>query len=103
MAHYQAALDRLVGLGVTYPCLCTRKQIRAQIEAANGAPQGGDTTHSIYPGLCRQRDRNETARLIAARRCLLRAPPGCSASPCPQTGDLVWRDAVRGNQPVRLS
>lgn len=101
MAHYQAALDRLVGLGVTYPCLCTRKQIRAEIEAANGAPQGGDTTHSIYPGLCRQRDRNETAQLIDGG-----APYAIrldAARALALTGDLVWRDAVRGNQPVRLS
>jgi glutamyl-Q tRNA(Asp) synthetase len=48
---YRAALDRLEALGVLYPCFCTRRQIRAEVAAAGGAPQG--PAGPLYPGTCR--------------------------------------------------
>lgn len=52
---YQDALDHLTGLGVTYPCSCTR----GDIKAALSAPQEGVPIHGpdglIYPGTCRAR------------------------------------------------
>ncbi|MEI4486268.1 tRNA glutamyl-Q(34) synthetase GluQRS [Frigidibacter sp. MR17.14] len=52
---YDAALDRLIALGLCYPCSCTRADIRAATSAPQeGVPaQGPDGT--IYPGTCRQR------------------------------------------------
>jgi len=52
---YAAALDRLNRLGLTYPCRCTRADIRAalaapQAEAAHPSPSG-----AVYPGTCRGR------------------------------------------------
>lgn len=58
MADYRAALDRLTGLGLLYPCFCTRKDIAAEIASGLSAPQGPEGP--IYPGTCR--------RLSAARR-----------------------------------
>jgi len=46
-ADYQGALDRLRGLGVLYPCFCSRKDIAAAVIAPHG-PEG-----PIYPGTCR--------------------------------------------------
>jgi glutamyl-Q tRNA(Asp) synthetase len=46
-ADYQGALDRLRGLGVLYPCFCSRKDIAAAVSAPHG-PEG-----PIYPGTCR--------------------------------------------------
>lgn len=43
---YDDAIDRLTRAGLTYPCFCTRREIR---EAAN-APHGGSVG---YPGTCR--------------------------------------------------
>ena len=31
---YRAAIDRLVAVGLVYPCFCTRREIRAEIDAA---------------------------------------------------------------------
>jgi glutamyl-Q tRNA(Asp) synthetase len=52
---YEGALERLGELGVTYPCRCTRADIRAALIA----PQEGATHLSpdglVYPGTCRGR------------------------------------------------
>ncbi len=44
-AAYRAALERLERMGQTYPCGCTRREIRAQA--------GSDEPRQIYPGTCR--------------------------------------------------
>ncbi len=49
---YRAALARLDGLGVLYPCFCTRREIQAEIARAGGAPQG--EAGPVYPGTCRR-------------------------------------------------
>lgn len=50
---YAAALERLGRLGVTYPCRCTRADIRAALSA----PQEGAVQEGIvYPGTCRGRE-----------------------------------------------
>ncbi|NJM91767.1 MAG: tRNA glutamyl-Q(34) synthetase GluQRS [Rhodospirillaceae bacterium] len=46
LADYQGSLDRLRGLGVLYPCFCSRKDIAAAVSAPHG-PEG-----PIYPGTC---------------------------------------------------
>lgn len=56
---YAAALERLASLRVTYPCCCTRADIRAALSA----PQEGTTPFppddTVYPGTCRGRDMAE--------------------------------------------
>lgn len=47
-ALYRAALDRLAGRGLLYPCGCTRREI------ALAAPQEG-AEGPVYPGTCRGR------------------------------------------------
>ena len=47
---YEAALGRLVGMGMAYPCTCTRKDIAS----AGGAPHSEDAVDT-YPGSCRGR------------------------------------------------
>lgn len=54
-AAYDRALARLFEMGVIYPCNCTRRDIRAALNA----PQQGDAVHGpdgpVYPGTCRAR------------------------------------------------
>jgi glutamyl-Q tRNA(Asp) synthetase len=50
-ARYEAALDRLGAMGLTYPCRCTRADIRAALSA----PQEGAEAPAVYPGTCRGR------------------------------------------------
>jgi glutamyl-Q tRNA(Asp) synthetase len=47
LADYKAALDRLSGMGLIYPCFCSRKDIAAAVNAPHG-PEG-----PVYPGTCR--------------------------------------------------
>lgn len=51
LENYLRALTALKIAGLVYPCFCTRKTIRQEIEAAPGAPHHGWGT--IYPGYCR--------------------------------------------------
>lgn len=51
MDEYAAALERLRGMGVLYPCFCTRAEIQAELAAMAGAPQGPEDP--LYPGTCR--------------------------------------------------
>jgi len=60
---YRAALARLDGMGLLYPCFCTRAQIAAEIAAAGGAPHGPDGP--VYPGTCRGMPRGEARARIA--------------------------------------
>lgn len=50
-AAYDAALARLEARGLTYRCVCTRRDIAA----ATDAPQEGGPDGPVYPGLCRGR------------------------------------------------
>jgi glutamyl-tRNA synthetase len=45
---YDAAIASLTRVGLTYPCFCTRREIRE----ASSAPQGSPM--SAYPGTCRE-------------------------------------------------
>ena len=49
---YAAALERLKGEGLLYPCFCTRAEIAAEIAASVSAPHQGPDGPA-YPGTCR--------------------------------------------------
>ncbi len=55
--RYDAALASLAELGLTYPCRCTRAEIRAAL----AAPQEGAAAPTVYPGTCRGRSMAEAA------------------------------------------
>ena len=59
MPDYAATLARLDGMGLLYPCFCTRRDIAA----AGAAPHGPDG--AIYPGTCRALSPGERAERIA--------------------------------------
>ena len=50
-AAYDAAVDRLTAAGLTYECVCTRAEVRREVEAAAAAPHG--FADDSYPGTCR--------------------------------------------------
>jgi len=60
LAHYDAALARLRGMGLLYPCFCTRADIAASASAPHG-PEG-----ALYPGTCRGLSADERARRMDA-------------------------------------
>ncbi|HEY5662920.1 MAG TPA: tRNA glutamyl-Q(34) synthetase GluQRS [Ilumatobacter sp.] len=70
--RYRAEIDRLAAAGRVYPCFCTRREIRAEIEAAVHAPHV-HLPDGAYPGTCRDLTEAERAeRLAAGRRPALR-------------------------------
>lgn len=77
LADYAAALDRLIALGVCYPCGCSR----ADIQAALSAPQEGVTTPPVYPGTCRHRPMADRGPGDAVRLDMARALDRIGALP----------------------
>ncbi len=96
-ADYRAALEVLDGLGVLYPCFCTRAEIRAEITRAGTAPHGPDGP--IYPGTCRGLARSEReARISTGSPYALRLDAARAAE---IAGTLVWQDGDRGAVPAQ--
>ncbi|HVC56199.1 MAG TPA: tRNA glutamyl-Q(34) synthetase GluQRS, partial [Stellaceae bacterium] len=91
-ADYQAALDRLDAAGLLYPCVCTRREIQAEIARAGVAPQG--EVGACYPGTCRRLGMTQrAARRAGAADYALRLDVGAALE---RTGPLEWfEDAER--------
>jgi glutamyl-tRNA synthetase len=73
---YEAAIDDLTGRGLVFECYCTRREIRAEIEAAPAAPH---LPPGSYPGTCRDLTADERAARRGAGRppaLRLRVPDG---------------------------
>ncbi|HWJ63562.1 MAG TPA: tRNA glutamyl-Q(34) synthetase GluQRS [Acidimicrobiales bacterium] len=67
--RYEAAIAQLDAAGLTYPCSCTRREIR---EAAS-APHGDPVPDGAYPGTCRDlTDAERRVQLESGRPLALR-------------------------------
>ena len=90
-ADYRAALTRLAGEGVLYPCFCTRRDIQAEIARAGGAPQG--EAAAVYPGTCRRLSAAErAARIASGIDYALRLDLAAALA---RTGPLEWSEEGR--------
>jgi glutamyl-Q tRNA(Asp) synthetase len=61
---YEAALSRLRGLNLLYPCFCTRREILAEAATITSAPHGSEGP--LYPSTCRRLGRDQQQANIAA-------------------------------------
>jgi glutamyl-tRNA synthetase len=61
--HYEKALARLDRIGATYPCFCTRGELRNLASAPHA-----EDIEAPYPGTCRQLDKAQRAALVGAGR-----------------------------------
>lgn len=84
---YAGALARLRGMGLAYPCFCTR----ADIAAAASAPHG--PAGPIYPGKCRGLSDAERAARMAGGGHAWRLDVAAALA---VTGRLWWHDAEAG-------
>ena len=66
MPAYRAALDRLVRMGLCYPCACTRREIRAALSAPQEGAAGA-AHPAVYPGTCRGRSMDSAGPADAIR------------------------------------
>ncbi len=64
---YRAAIDRLAADGRVYPCFCTRRQIRAEIDAAAQAPHA-HLPDGAYPGTCRDLTQDQRRQRLDSGR-----------------------------------
>ncbi len=91
---YACACARLKEMGLIYPCFCTRREIREQIDEVGRAPHG--LPGFRYPGTCRYLSEDERAERIA------RGESHCWRLDCRRahdcTGILEWEDLLRGVQ-----
>jgi glutamyl-Q tRNA(Asp) synthetase len=97
-ADYATALDSLQQRSLLYPCFCTRKQIQAEIAAADQAPHGFEG--AVYPGSCQHLSADErAARIKAGEAYALRLD---MAAACRHVGHwpLQWQDEEAGRQSV---
>jgi glutamyl-Q tRNA(Asp) synthetase len=97
MADYRAALERLAGEGLLYPCFCTRRDIAEDIARSGAAPQGPDGP--LYPGICRHLSEDERRRRIAAGEPYALRLDVAKAVAC--AGPLSWHDRGRGTMAAR--
>ena len=84
---YDAAIDGLIARGLTYPCFCTRREIREAAEA----PHGGQTA---YPGTCRSLAPRERARRALARPGAVRLNAEAAGF---SGAEIGFRDALAGD------
>jgi glutamyl-tRNA synthetase len=84
--HYVEAVETLRKLGLTYPCFCTRREIREAASAPNGPP----VPDGAYPGTCRELSQHARQRFLdAGRRPALRVRADASV--------VSFVDTMRGN------
>jgi glutamyl-Q tRNA(Asp) synthetase len=96
---YDAALARLADMGLTYPCSCTRADIREALSAPQeGAQPGPDGPP--YPGTCRARPMSERKPDDAIRLDIARAAALTGALAFSETGP--GRGAAQTMPPDRL-
>lgn len=97
---YDAALARLADMGLTYPCSCTRADIREALSAPQeGAQPGPDGPH--YPGTCRARPMSERKPDDAIRLDIARAAALTGALAFSETGP--GHDTAQTMPPERLA
>jgi glutamyl-Q tRNA(Asp) synthetase len=97
LPEYRAGIESLTARGLTYPCRCTRRDIR---EAAS-APQEGAPHHGpdglVYPGTCRGRAMAEAGPNDAIRLDMGKALATCASLP----GLVETGAAHRGAHPLQ--
>lgn len=81
LGHYQAFIEYLDAHGLSYPCYCTRKELKELASAPHG-PQH-DVDGLAYPGLCRNlsaQERLQKERQGKKAALRLRLPPEINTS-----------------------
>ncbi len=102
MDDYADALAQLQDMALLYPCFCTRREIRAEIDRSAQAPHGPPHAPAhrpegpLYPGTCKRLDpAQRRARLDAGHAHALRLDVETAVR---HTGPLSWHDRDRGTQ-----
>ena len=97
MDDYAAALRKLRGMGLIYPCFCTRREFTEEAARAGNAPHLNEVGPDgpVYPGTCRRLSANARAENLLAKQ-----PQSTGAWISRRravTGPLMWREQRAGN------
>ena len=93
LPEYRAVLCRLEGMGLLYPCFCTRADIAREVAAIGHAPHGPDGV--LYPGTCRRlTPAQRAARIAAGDAYALRLDMGAALARL--DGPLFFEEEGRG-------
>ncbi|MCF7821103.1 MAG: tRNA glutamyl-Q(34) synthetase GluQRS [Mariprofundaceae bacterium] len=99
-SRYRSALEQLREMGVIYPCFCSRKHVREEIERMGLAPHAEDIGDP-YPGICRQIDLHQRHERTQHERFAWRLD--CTSA-IKQVGEsLTWSDGHGHHHAVNLS
>lgn len=97
LEDYAAALRKIDLRGLTYPCFCSRAEIKTEIENSGHAPHGPDGP--IYPGICRKlSEEKREDRIDDGEPHVKRLDMKGAAA---IAGPLAWRDADQGMTKAR--
>ncbi|WP_375381198.1 tRNA glutamyl-Q(34) synthetase GluQRS [uncultured Sphingomonas sp.] len=88
---YAGTLAQLRGMGLLYPCFCTRAAIAREVAASASAPHAGDG-EPLYPGTCRSLTLSDRAARIGEPHAW-RLDMGAAIA---ASGPLAWHDAHVG-------
>lgn len=92
---YEDAIDQLARRGLVFECFCTRKEIRAEIDAAPSAPH---LPPGAYPGTCRELTEADRRRhLDDGRRPALRLRSPDMSTDDPSSTTVTVDDLVAGS------
>ena len=90
--QYQLASEKLLSLGMLYPCFCTRKEIASNSDVANGELNNGN--NSLYPGTCRNLSDEEVSE--KNRKGIPYSLRLNSAKAKEKVGKVYWNDYLSG-------
>lgn len=94
---YARALERLEGMGIVYPCFCTRADIARAVAGHPDWPRDPDGA-PVYPGTCRDLDSPaRSQRLTAGLRAVKRLDMEEALGRVDHR--LGWREYGRGEEP----
>jgi len=99
LADYANVLNRLSNLNLTYPCFCTRSEIKAEIERAGWAPHNSEK--SLYPGTCKLLC--DTERIIRIHKGEAHAIRLNMTKALEIAGPLSWYDRKAGLQKAKFN
>ena len=101
IGDYTAALAKLQGMDVVYPCFCTRREVALEVERAGHAPHltAGAPEELIYLGTCRHMTKAVRQERLSKETPNWRLDIAKAAA---LTGPLSWNDRALGKIEVDL-
>ncbi len=100
LMEYGQAIKKLRDMDMIYPCFCSRKSIRLEMEHMGMAPHAEDRT-ALYPGICRELSLHEQEERMLNEAFAWRIDIRKALDSC--AGNLYWTDDSGNTYAVQIS